>query len=133
MKSLVAVLVALVGFIAAAPPAAAQTEITVFGGQVDDPDFFPRPVYNDDYIYGTNRFPGQNFDPAAAAINALNVSNFYLPRGRSPFNFERAATLNRTGESLAEHQLICQAIYDSYDLASDTYIGADGVPRPCRE
>jgi hypothetical protein len=133
MKSLVAVLVALVGFVVAAVPASAQTEITVFGGQVDDFDFFPRPIYNDDYVVGRRLDPGQNFDPANAAINALNVSNFYLPRGRSPFNLERAATLNRTGESLAEHQLRCQAIYDSYDLASDTYIAANGVPRPCRE
>jgi hypothetical protein len=132
MKALLAVLVAIVGLVAVALPAAAQTEITVFGGQIDDPDFFPRPIYNDDYVYGTNRLPGQNFDPAAAAINALNVSNFYLPRGRSPFNFDRAATLNRTGESLAEHQLRCQAIYDSYDLASDTYIARNGIPRPCR-
>jgi hypothetical protein len=132
MKALLAVLVATVGLFAVALPAAAQTEITVFGGQVADPDFFPRPIYNDDYVYGTNRFPGQNFDPAAAAINALNVSNFYLPRGRSPFNFDRAATLNRTGESLAEHQLRCQALYDSYDLASDTYLAGNGIPRPCR-
>jgi hypothetical protein len=132
MKAFLAAVVAIFGLFAVALPVVAQSEITVFGGRVDDPDFFPRPIYNDDYVVGRTLDPTQSFDPANAAINALNVSNFYLPRGRSPFNFDRAATLNRTGESLAEHQLRCQALYDSYDLASDTYIASNGIPRPCR-
>jgi hypothetical protein len=132
MKSICAVLIALAGLAFAALPAAAQTEITVFGGQVDFFDDAPGPSYNGDFVAGPRFDPGGNFDPAAAAINALNASHFYLPRGRSMFNLDRAMTLNRTGESLAEHQLICLAAYDNYDLASDTYIGPDGVPRPCR-
>jgi hypothetical protein len=96
----------------------------------DPADSAPRPYYNDDYVYGDpwNR----DFDPAAAAINALNISHFNVPRGRSSFNVDRAITLNATGDSIATHQMKCQAAYASYDLASDTYLTDNGIPRPCR-
>ena len=90
----------------------------------------PRFFYDDDYVYGDPWNP--NFDPAAAAINALNISRLHPPRGGSAFNIDRAITLNATGDSILEHQLRCQAAYPSYDLASDTYLGANGIPRPCR-
>lgn len=130
MKALLPAL-AVLASIAAVPPAAAQPlDITVYGGRVySDPA--PR-IHDDSYIVRTPVDPGMRFDPGQAAINALAVSNFWLPRGRSTFNVDRAMTLNATGESLAEHQLRCQATYGSYDLVSDTYIGRNGIPQPCR-
>ena len=86
--------------------------------------------FQDDYVYG-NPY-SLNFDPATAAINALNISRFHTPRPRRTFNVDRMITLNATGDSIAQHQLKCQARYQTYDLVSDTYIGRDGIPRPCR-
>lgn len=132
MKVLVPVIVTLLA-LAAAPPAAAQPiEIVVPGGDVVPPDAAPQPVYGDDYVYGTPAERLRDFDPAAYAINALRVSNFFPRRGHISLNADRAATLNATGQSLAEHQLRCQAAHPTYELASDTYIGPDGIPRPCR-
>ena len=128
MKPLLPVLVAIVTSSAAM---AQPIDITVpFDGPGDASASAPRFFYDDDYVYGDPWNP--NFDPAAAAINALNVSNFYPRRGHSVFNIDRAVTLNATGESIATHQLKCQAAYPSYDLASGTYLGPDGIPRPCR-
>ncbi len=131
MKALVpAIAAALV--IASAPPALAQVEIVVPGGTVETPDTAPRPIYNDDYVYGTPADRLRDFDPAAYAINALRISNFFPRRGHVSFNIDRAVTLNESGESIAEHQIRCQAAYASYELASDTFLDANGIPRPCR-
>ena len=132
MKSLLAVLIAVVGLVATGLPAAAQTEIIVFGGDVEGVVTVPQSNFDYDFINAPTTTPGGNFDPSAAAINALNVSNFFPRRGHSPFNFDRAITLNETGESIAEHQLRCQDVYASYDLVSDTYLSSSGIPRPCR-
>lgn len=118
--------------IGAAAPALAQVEIVVPGGTVEAPDTAPRPIYNDDYVVGTPADRLRDFDPEAYAINALRVSNFFPRRGQVPFNVDRAVTLNATGESIAEHQLRCQAAYASYELASDTFLDANGIPQPCR-
>lgn len=105
-------------------------DITVRGGRIVTPDTAPRPIYNDDYVYGDRSNP--RFDPAAAAINAINISHFYPPRNQSVSNIDRAATLERTGTSIVEHQLRCQAAHPTYELAGDTYLGPDGIPVPCR-
>lgn len=132
MKSLLPVLALAVAALAA-PAAAQPIDITVPytgpGGTFDG----PRPIYNDDYVYGPRSWddPGR-FDPAAAAINALNVSRFYPPRGHTTLNIDRAITLNASGDSIVEHQLRCQAAFANYDLVSDTYLGEGGIPRPCR-
>jgi hypothetical protein len=134
MKVLPAALIAFAGLLTTALPVAAQTEITVFGGIPDRGDIrtVPPSTFDDSFVNGPVFDPGGNFDPAQAAINALNVSHFFPRRGHSPFNFDRALTLNATGESLAEHQLRCQDRYDSYDLVSDTYLSSRGIPVPCR-
>jgi hypothetical protein len=132
MKSLLPVLVLAMAAVAA-PVVAQPIDITVpYYGPGDSYDG-PRPFYNDDYVYGSRTWddPGR-FDPAAAAINALNISHFNVPRGRSNLNYNRAITLNATGDSILEHQLKCQAAYASYDLATDTYLSDHGIPRPCR-
>lgn len=129
MKALLTVLTAT---LALTVPALAQpVDITVPFGPGSSPDSAPRLFYDDDYVYGTP-FNPHYFDPAAAAINALNISHFYPPRGHRSLNIDRAITLNATGDSIAEHQARCQAAYPSYDLASDTYLAANGIPRPCR-
>ncbi|HHY51008.1 MAG TPA: BA14K family protein [Alphaproteobacteria bacterium] len=130
MKSLLPV-VALVAGIAAVTPALAQPlDITVRGGSIIEDN--PPRLHDDSFIVRTPVDPGFRFDPGQAAINALAVSHFYPPRGFSPLNIDRAITLNATGDSILEHQLKCQAAYPSYDLASDTYISSNGIPRPCR-
>lgn len=124
----------VVAMAATASPAAAQpVEITVPGGVgVFEPSLAPRPIYNDDYVVGPRLDPTQPFDPADAAINAVNVSGFYPPPDFTAFNFGRAATLNATGESIAEMQIRCQNQHPTYDPVSNTYFGPDGLPVRCR-
>jgi hypothetical protein len=129
MKPLLPVLVAAI-VMSSAAMAQPLDIIVPFDGPGDASAPSPRFFYDDDYVYGDPWDP--SFDPAAAAINALNVSNFYPRRGHSVLNIDRAITLNASGESIATHQLRCQAAHPSYDLASDTYLGSDGIPRPCR-
>lgn len=131
MKALLSLAV-LVATVAVVGPAVAQPlQIVVPGGSYfsypddDVPNFNSSPD-----VFRAPVDPSGRFDPAQAAINALHHSRFWL-RG-SMFNVDRAVTLNATGDSILEHQLKCQAVYASYDLASDTYIGSNGIPRPCR-
>lgn len=65
--------------IALASPAAAQPlDIIVRGGT---PEVLPGVVFDgNDYVYGPSFFENPNFDPGAAAINALNITN---PRFRA--------------------------------------------------
>jgi hypothetical protein len=69
---------------------------------------------------------GGNFDPGKAAAD----SQFFV-RPDPAINPVRAAVLERTGESIAEHQLRCQLLHPTYEPAGDTYLGPDGIPRPC--
>jgi hypothetical protein len=130
MKSLlsVAVLVAALGV--AGPAVAQPLEIVVPGGSYFPSDDDGPSFNNNPDIYRAPIDPAGRFDPGQAAINALHHSHFWL-RGSS-FNLDRAVTLNATGDSILEHQLKCQAAYASYDMASDTYLGSNGIPRPCR-
>lgn len=130
MKLLLPAFALIVAFGAAAPAAAQPLDIIVRGGAVV-PDTTPRD-FPDRRIVRTPITPGGNFDPAQASLNALAVSNFYPAPGYVEINFDRAFTLNATGDSILEHQLKCQAAYASYDPASDTFIGANGIPQPCR-
>ena len=132
MKLLLSVVALVAGLLSMSPAAAQPLQILVPGGFENDGPNAAETFYYDDYVIRTPISPGGGFDAGQAAINALNVSHFWVPRNYSPFNPDRAVTLNATGDSLALHQLKCQAAYDSYDLVSDTYIGEDGLPRPCR-
>lgn len=84
----------------------------------------------DDYVYGWPRNENSpNFDPAAAAINALNATN---PRIRGSRDFGLVDTRGRNGGLSVNHQLRCQAKYASYNMISDTYVGNSGMPRRCK-
>jgi len=91
-------------------------------------DISPRPYFNRDYLFYGDPW-SLNFDPAAAAINASNA--IYHRDVPQSINMIRAATLDRTGESMMSHQLKCQARYASYDLTTDTFLGANGIPVAC--
>lgn len=69
---------------------------------------------------------GTNFDPAKAAMDSQ-----FLTSPTPSINLVRAEVVEYHGESLAEHQLRCQAMHASYEPAGDTYLGRDGIPRPC--
>jgi hypothetical protein len=130
MKSLLSIAVFAAALALVGPAMAQPLTIVVPGGSYfavpdDTPSFNNSPN-----IYRAPLDPAGRFDPGQAAINAIHHSNFWL-RGSS-FNYNRMVTLNATGDSLLEHQMKCQAAYPSYDLASDTYIGSHGIPRPCR-
>lgn len=130
MKVLLTALVVAAAIGVSAPALAQPLDIIVPGGTLfldRAPGDFP-----DRRIVRTPVTPGGNFDPAQASLNALAISNFYPPPGYVSINFDRALTLNATGQSILEHQLRCQAAYATYDLASDTYLGDNGIPRPCR-
>ena len=126
---LTALTVAAIG--ALATPALAQPlDIVVPGGSLVPNSV--SPDFPDRRIVRTPVTPNGNFDPAQASINALAVSKFYPPNGFVSINYDRALTLNATGSSILEHQLRCQATYATYDRATDTYLGENGLPRPCR-
>lgn len=131
MKVLLTALFAAAAIGVTAAPALAQPLDILVPGGVFLPDPTP-PDFPDRRIVRTPVTPNGNFDPAQASLNALAISNFYPPRNFTSFNYDRALTLNATGTSILEHQLRCQAAYPTYDLASDTYLGGNGLPRPCR-
>lgn len=102
--------------------------------------FFGNGYWNDDYVYGRPNNPNNpNFDPAAAAINALNVS---FPRNNhysSPVDFslidamERGGKVARGGKfARGGHVARCQARYVTYSPATDLYIANGGQPRRCK-
>ena len=123
--------VALIAALGAVAPAAAQPLDIIVGGGTIVPDSTPRD-FPDRRVVRTPVTPGGNFDPAQASLNALAISNFYPAPGYVSINYDRAYTLNATGDSILEHQLKCQAAYATYDPATDTYVGAYGIPQPCR-
>lgn len=90
--------------------------------------------WNNDYNYGWPANPNNpNFDPAAAAINALNTS---LPRTRnysSPIDFSLIDAMER-GDTRAysTHRTRCAARFVTYSAKTDTYIGNDGMPKRCK-
>jgi hypothetical protein len=128
MKRLLALSIACLTIAISVPAMAQPLDIIVRGG---NPATLPSPIWQgNDYNYGwPNNAHGDNFDPAAAAINALNVS---FPRRGSnfPVNISRAGDLANHRGSWTERQEVCQARYSSYDMISDTII-VNGLPRRC--
>ena len=128
MKYLLPTLTLGLALALAAPVAAQPLDIIVRGGT---PAVLPPVIFDggDDYVYGWQDFrDDQNFDPAAAAINALNVMNPNF-RGRAPDVDLVFALAFRSG-SWARHQERCQAAFATYDWGSDTYL-VGGLPRRC--
>jgi hypothetical protein len=133
----------LVAALAASTPAVAQPlHITVPGGsELSDPtlqrhyifgfdnDPDARAILWNDYLT-PDRFGGP-FNGARAAMDAESIAHPKV-RFRQQWNYDTAATLSRTGDSFSEHWLKCQRAFASYDLVTDTYTGAGGLPRPCR-
>lgn len=123
----VAALAAISALVAATPASAQPIEITVPGGAVE-----PAPLAPSDRVILRSRLFDYHlefdnrFDPGRAALDALPVVRTGLS-----INPVRAVVLNRNGLSLAEHQLRCQSLHPTYEPVSDTYLGADGIPRNC--
>lgn len=116
--------------LAAAPVLAQPLQITVTdpGLIVEEqpgqppPGRYERPSKLFDYHLNFNT----NFDPGEAAMDSQFVN-----RPGPAIHTVRAAVLDRNNESLAEHQLRCQAMYATYEPVSDTYLGSDGIPQYC--
>ena len=128
MKRLLALSIVCLTIATAVPVSAQPIEIIVRGGT---PYTLPSPLwYGDDYNYSwPNNANGNNFDPAAAAINALNQS--FPRRSRSfPVNISLAGDLASHRGSWTERQEACLARFASYDMISDTII-VNGLPRRC--
>lgn len=128
MKYLRPVLALGLAIALASPVAAQPLNIIVRGGT---PAVLPSITFDgDDYVYGRQNFlDNPNFDPGAAAINALNVTN---PRFRgTPVNVGLVLALAYHPGSWTRHQEACQAAFASYDMVSDTYL-VRGLPRRCR-
>lgn len=128
MKRLLALSIACLTIATAVPAIAQPLEIIVRGG--NSPTLPPVTWQGNDYNYGwPNNTNGNNFDPAAAAINSLNVT--YPRRGRDfPININMAGSLANHRGSWTAHQESCQARFSSYDMISDTII-VNGMPRRC--
>lgn len=105
----------LVAGLSLTPPAAAQ-------------------YWNNDYVYGWPANPNNpNFDPAAAAINALNTS---FPRWRgysAPIDFSLIDAMERGDvRAYSTHRTRCAARFVTYSASTDTYVGNDGRLKRCR-
>lgn len=110
-------------FAALSAPTQAQ-QLYVFGG----------PHWNNDYDYGWPNNPNNpNFDPAAAAINALNTSFPRSRRSSTPIDFSLIDAMER-GDRTASggHAARCAARYVTYSRMTDRYIGNDGLPKRCK-
>jgi hypothetical protein len=125
-----AALVTIAALATSAMPASAQPlRITVTDPGVIEPPLREPPsgrFVQPSTLFDYHLDLGGNFDPAKAAMN----SQFYS-RPSPAVHAVRAAVLDRTGESLAEHQLRCQALHPTYEPTSDTYLDQDGIPRFC--
>ena len=95
---------------------------------------FGSPYWNNDYNYGWPNNPNNpNFDPAAAAINALNTSFPRSRRSSSPIDFSLIDAMERGDRTaLGGHAARCEARYVTYSRTTDRYIGNDGLPKRCK-
>ncbi|HEV7275005.1 MAG TPA: hypothetical protein VGN80_01830 [Devosiaceae bacterium] len=120
--------IAVVANLSAILPASSQPiEITVPGGAVEAvPEVPPPTTIQRSRLFDYHLDFDNRFDPGEAARNALPV----VVTGPS-VDPVRAAVIDRHGLSLTQHQLRCQSLYPSYEPASDTYVGPDGIPRNC--
>jgi len=113
-----------------APALAAPLHITVPGGNHFGYNPPESPFF--DYSVPLLSVPGDRFDPAEAAI-AGDLAVRHPVRNVGPlFPASLGETLIRTGDSIGDHWIKCQARYASYNLVSDTYDDRDGLPAPCR-
>jgi hypothetical protein len=128
MKALLALSVALLAAGSLTPSLAQPLRITVPGGI---PVTLPsHPYAGEGYTFDwRDQADGDNFDPAAAAIDATNAA---FPRRPIdfPVNIDLAGELAVYRGSWTRHIEACQARFPSYDLVSDTIL-VDGLPVPC--
>ncbi|HEY1092020.1 MAG TPA: hypothetical protein VGE47_13080 [Burkholderiaceae bacterium] len=90
--------------------------------------------WNNDYNYGWPANPNNpNFDPAAAAINALNTS---FPRSRAystPVDFSLIDAMERGDvRAYSTHRTRCAARYVTYSASTDMFISNSGKPKRCK-
>lgn len=122
-------LVALAVISVAAPVSAQPLRITVTEPGLIEPA--PPLVPSGRLVRPSTLFDYQldfesNFDPGKAAADSQ-----FFSRPTPALNMMRAAVIESTGESIAEHQLRCQALFSTYEPVSDTYLDEDGIPRDC--
>ena len=125
-----------IAFVAAAliiaPAIAAPLIITVPGGERFGENPPESPFYDYSVPLLSAPLPGGQFDPVAAAIQG-DLSVRHPVRNYGPlWPASLGETLIRTGDSISQHWLKCQARYASYNLVSDTYDTRSGRPAPCR-
>jgi hypothetical protein len=113
----------------AAPASAQPLQITVTDPRVIQPEPLgpSEGLVRPSRLFDYHPNIGQPFDPAIATLDAHHYS-----RPGPAINLVRAEVLERNTVSLAEHHLRCQSMHATYEPASDTYLGSDGIPRPCR-
>lgn len=122
-------LISISALASAAPAVAQPLRITVTDPGLIEPPLLERPsgrFVRPSRLFDYHLDFGGNFDPAKAAMDSQ-----FFSRPSPAVHPVRAAVIERHGESIAEHQLRCQALYPSYEPVSDTYFGPDGIPRDC--
>lgn len=125
------VILATLAAVAATPALAAPVYITVPGGSYVYEGTTLPPSGPDTPIFPPPQI-GAPFDPAAAAANAMqHVPWAHHTRVSLAGNTNLVRALARAGDSLSAHWEKCQAQFASYNLADDTYIDSDGLPRNC--
>ncbi|MDR3472515.1 MAG: hypothetical protein P4M09_12620 [Devosia sp.] len=122
---------ALAAAFAIAGPAVAGPAHAVVHGAI--PLYVPPDAFYDnstgygDYYGGFYGNPQDRYyDPAGAMPD-------WRYHGPAAVDLVLARTLDRTGESILGHILICQARHVSYSAASNTYFGRNGIPVACQD
>lgn len=82
--------------------------------------------YNDYYggFYGDPH--DRYYDPAGAMPD-------WRYHGPAAVDLVLARTLDRTGESMLGHIMVCQARHATYSAASNTFFGRNGIPVTCQD
>ena len=118
--------------VSVAPVMAAPLIITVPGGERFGENPQESPFYDYSVPLLSAPLPGGQFDPAAAATEAYFAVHHPVRNYGPLWPVSLGETLIRTGDSIGDHWIKCQARYASYNPVTDTYNGRNGLPAPCR-
>ena len=116
---------------AALTPAVAQPPHIIVRGATP---ILPPPayVYGNGYsTYDWYDYTGVNGDPFAPYYDPAGHvpdTRYYGPKA---VDLVLARTLDRNNESMLRHMLVCQAAFPTYNPASNTYYGRNGIAVPC--
>ena len=92
-----------------------------------DPYYGDNYAYGDNYGYGDNGYGGNGYDNSYAYDNGATFNS-----GLPLVTFGQQAPVDQTTVAMGGDASYCAQRYRSYDPASGTYLGFDGMRHPCQ-